>query len=213
MDKNQTYLGLGLLASLIILAYFTMPSSELFYRLLIDKRDSMTNARNGYYVSLYIEKSMSALSSDLEYFKALLELRYLKSFGDRWTFGVKTRVGSINESVPIFKRYFTGGSFTNRGYEYRELGPKDGAGVPFGGVSLVDVMSELRYRVWQKLSLVAFYDTSSLSLEPHNFDDTFYGSYGAGVRYVTPIGPLRLDFGFPEDKDGFAFHISIGQVF
>jgi len=187
--------------------------NSLFYRLLIDKRDSMTNARNGYYVSLYIEKSMSALSSDFEYFKALLELRYLKSFGSRWTVGIKTRIGSINEDVPIFKRFFTGGSFTNRGYEYRELGPKDSAGVPFGGVSLVDVMTEVRYRVWQKLSLVAFYDTSALSLEPHNFDDTFYGSYGAGVRYVTPIGPLRLDFGFPEDIDGFAFHISIGQVF
>ena len=187
--------------------------NSLFYRLLIDKRDSMTNARNGYYLALYLEKSMSALSSDLEYFKALLELRYLKSYGDRWTFGVKTRVGSINEDVPIFKRFFTGGSFTNRGYEYRELGPKDSGGLPFGGVSLVDVMAEVRYRVWQKLSLVAFYDTSMLSLDPHKFDDTFYGSYGAGVRYITPIGPFRLDFGFPEDKDGFAFHISIGQVF
>ncbi len=187
--------------------------NSLFYRLLIDRRDSMTNATKGYYVALYLEKSMKALRSDLEYFKALLELRYIKSFGSRWTLGIKTRIGSINESVPIFKRFFTGGSFTNRGYEYRDLGPKDSAGVPFGGVSLVDIMTEARYRVWQKLSLVAFYDTSMLSLEPHKFDDTFYGSYGAGVRYITPIGPLRLDFGFPEDKDGFVFHISIGQVF
>lgn len=187
--------------------------NSLFYRLLVDKRDSMTDARNGYYISLYLEKSMSAIGSDLDYFKTLLELRYLKSYSDKWTFGVKTRMGAIDESVPIFKRFFTGGSYTNRGYEYRELGPKDSASVPFGGVSLVDVMAEVRYRVWNKLSLVAFYDTSMLSLEPHSFDDTFYGSYGAGVRYQTPIGPLRLDFGFPEDKDGFAFHISIGQVF
>ncbi len=187
--------------------------NSLFYRLLIDKRDSMTNATNGYYVALYLEKSMKALRSDLEYFKALLELRYIKSFGSRWTVGMKTRIGAINESVPIFKRFFTGGSFTNRGYEYRDLGPKDSAGVPLGGVSLVDVMAEVRYRVWQKLSLVGFYDTSMLSLKPHKFDDSFYGSYGAGVRYITPIGPLRLDFGFPQDKDGFAFHISIGQVF
>ena len=187
--------------------------NSLFYRVLIDKRDSMTNARNGYYVSLYLEKSMKAIGSDLEYFKALLELRYLKSFGDRWTFGTKVRAGAINDDVPIFKRFFTGGSFSNRGYEYRELGPKDTAGIPLGGVSLVDVLSEVRYRVWQKLSLVAFYDTSMLSREPQKFDGDFYGSYGAGVRYLTPIGPFRLDFGFPQDKDGFAFHISIGQVF
>ncbi len=187
--------------------------NSLFYRLLIDKRDSMTNARNGYYVALYLEKSMKAIGSDLEYLKGLLELRYIKSYGDRWTVGSKIRVGAINEDVPIFKRFFTGGSFTNRGYEYRELGPKDGAGIPLGGVSLVDVMAEVRYRVWQKLSLVAFYDTSMLSKEAQKFDADFYGSYGAGVRYLTPIGPFRLDFGFPQDKDGFAFHISIGQVF
>ena len=187
--------------------------NSLFYRVLIDKRDSTTNARNGYYVSLYLEKSMKAIGSDLEYFKALLELRYIKSFGDRWTFGTKVRTGAINDDVPIFKRFFTGGSFSNRGYEHRELGPKDAAGIPLGGVSLVDVLSEVRYRVWQKLSLVAFYDTSMLSREPQKFDADFYGSYGAGVRYLTPIGPFRLDFGFPQDKDGFSFHISIGQVF
>ncbi len=187
--------------------------NSLFYRLLVDRRDSMTNATNGYYIALYLEKSMEALGSDLEYFKSLLELRYIKSLGSRWVVAVKTRIGMINESVPIFKRFFTGGSFTNRGYEYRELGPKDSASVPYGGVSLIDVMSEVRYRLWKQLSLVAFYDTSMLSLKPHTFDDTFYGSYGAGVRYNTPIGPFRLDFGFPQDKDGFAFHISIGQVF
>ena len=187
--------------------------NSLFYRLLIDKRDSMTNARNGYYVSLYIEKSMKSLGSDLEYTKALLELRYLKAFGPKWTFGSKLRVGAINENVPIFKRFFTGGSFTNRGYEYRTLGPKDSADVPLGGVSLVDVMMEMRYKVWQKLSLVGFYDTSMLTRKPEHFHEDFLGSYGVGVRYMTPIGPFRLDFGFPQDRDGFAFHISIGQVF
>ena len=187
--------------------------NSLFYRLLIDRRDSMINAKNGYYIALYLEKSMKAIGSDLEYFKSLLELRYIKSYGSRWTLGAKTRIGMINEDVPIFKRFFTGGSTTNRGYEYRNLGPKDNAGIPLGGVSLVDVMVEARYRVWQKLWMVAFYDTSMLSPKAHTFDDDFYGSYGAGIRYTTPIGPVRLDFGFPQDKDGFAFHISIGQVF
>jgi translocation and assembly module TamA len=187
--------------------------NSLFYRFLIDKRDSMIDARNGYYIALYLEKSMRAIGSDLDYFKSILELRYIKSYGSRWTFGAKTRIGMINEDVPIFKRFFTGGSTTNRGYEYRDLGPKDSASIPLGGVSLVDVMLEARYRLWQKLWMVTFYDTSMLSLKPHTFDEHFYGSYGMGVRYLTPIGPFRLDFGFPEDRDGFSFHISIGQVF
>ncbi len=187
--------------------------NSLFYRLLIDKRDSMIDAKNGYYAALYLEKSMKAIGSDLDYFKSIAELRYIKSYGDRWTLGAKTRIGMINADVPIFKRFFTGGSTTNRGYEYRDLGLKDSASVPLGGVSLVDVMLEARYRVWQKLWLVTFYDSSMLSLSPHKFDDDFYGSYGFGIRYQTPIGPFRLDFGFPQDRDGFVFHVSIGQAF
>ncbi len=187
--------------------------NSLFYRLLIDKRDSMIDATKGYYIALYLEKSMTGIGSDIDYFKSLLEMRYIKSVGSRWIFGAKTRIGAIDADVPIFKRYFTGGSTTNRGYDYRDLGPKDSAGVPLGGVSLVDLMFEARYRVWQKLYLVGFYDTSMLSLEPHKFDDEFYGSYGVGVRYTTPIGPFRLDFGFPQEADGFTFHVSIGQVF
>ena len=187
--------------------------NSLFYRLLIDKRDSMIDAKNGYYVALYLEKSMKGLGSDLDYFKSSLELRYIKSLGRRWIVAAKTRLGAIDADVPLFKRFYTGGSTSNRGYEYRDVGSKDSARVPLGGVSLVDVMLEARYRLWRQLSIVGFYDTSMLSLKPHTFDDTFYGSYGVGMRYTTPIGPFCLDFGFPQKGDGFAFHISIGQVF
>ncbi len=188
--------------------------NSLFYRFLIDKRDSKIDAHNGYYISLYLERSLKFLASDLDYFKSILEMRYIKSWGSRWTAGVKTRVGRIDADVPIFKRFFTGGSITNRGYEYRELGEKDSAGVPLGGVSLVDLMFETRYRVWRKLSVVGFYDTSHLSRSSDDFNGKYYGSYGFGFRYGTPIGPVRVDFGFPEDRSNpYLFHISIGQTF
>ncbi len=188
--------------------------NSLFYRILIDKRDSRVNAKRGYYASLYLEKSDPMLASDLNYLKALVELRYIRSYYlDKLTFGIKTRIGSINSDVPTFKRFYTGGSFTNRGYDFRDLGLKDSKGVPRGGVSLIDILSEVRYEVFDKSSLVAFYDSSMLSLQPHVFDAKFYDSWGFGMRYLTPIGPFRLDFGFPRDKDGWTFHISIGQVF
>ena len=188
--------------------------NSLFYRLLIDKRDSKVDAKKGYYASLYLEKSDKILGSDLDYLKALVELRYIKSyFHNKLTFGLKTRIGSINSDVPTFKRFYTGGSFTNRGYDFQELGLKDSKGVPRGGVSLVDILSEVRYELFSKFTMVAFYDTSMLSVEPNTFDDKFYDSWGLGVRYLTPIGPFRLDFGFPIEEDGWTFHISIGQVF
>ncbi len=188
--------------------------NSFFYRVLIDKRDSMIDATKGYYISLYLEKASRLLGSDLEYLKALLEMRYIKSFSKRAILGLKTRIGSINEDVPLFKRFYTGGSITNRGYAYRGVGEQAPGGIPLGGVSLVDFMIEYRHQLFfEKFWLSLFYDTSMLSLKPHHYSDTFYDSVGFGMRYITPIGPLRVDFGFPQRENGFEFHISIGQVF
>ena len=187
--------------------------NSLFYRFLIDKRDSKIDAQNGYYIALYLEKSMKGLGSDIDYFKSTVDLRYIKKLSSKWVGGSKLRVGRIDADVPIFKRFFTGGANTNRGYEYRDFGPKDSEGVPLGGVSLVDCMFEIRYNLWRKLWGVGFYDLSLLNLESDKFDKKYYGSYGFGFRYKTVIGPVRLDFGFPQEKSGFVFHLSIGEVF
>ncbi len=188
--------------------------NSFFYRVLIDKRDSMINATKGYYLSLYLEKSSSIIGSDFDYLKALIEMRYIKRLGSKSVLGIKSRIGQINKSVPIFKRFFTGGSVTNRGYAYQKVGPKDIDGIPLGGVSLVDFLIELRREAFfKKFWITAFYDTSMLTLKPKHFSDTFYDSIGFGIRYLTPIGPLRVDFGFPQKENGFEFHISIGQVF
>ena len=186
--------------------------NSFFYRVLVDKRDSMIDARRGYYVSLYLERATSLLGSDITYLKSLLEMRYIKSFGKKTVLGLKTRIGAIDKDVPLFKRFYTGGSIFNRGYAFQRVGEK-ADGVPLGGVSLVDMMAEVRYELFQKFWLSTFYDTSTLSLKPNTFDETWYPSYGFGMRYLTPIGPLRVDFGFPVKAHGFEFHISIGQVF
>ena len=186
--------------------------NALFYKVVIDKRNSILNATNGYYLSLYLEKSMPTLGSDLNYLKTLLDARYIYDFG-KFIGAIKTRIGSIDKDVPLFKRFYTGGSFTNRGYAFRDFGPKDEDGVPLGGVSLIDVLTELRYPLNKKFSVVVFYDTSMLSLKPNSFNHSFYGSVGFGGRYHTPIGPIRVDFGFPLREGGFEFHINIGQVF
>jgi len=188
--------------------------NSFFYRVLIDKRNSMVDATKGYYISLYLEKASKLLGSDLEYLKALLEMRYIHQFSKESVLGVKTRIGSINEDVPLFKRFYTGGSVTNRGYAYQQVGEKTPDGVPLGGVSLIDFILEYRHRMFfEKFWGALFYDTSMLSLKPNYFSDTFYDSVGFGIRYLTPIGPLRVDFGFPQKEGGFEFHISIGQVF
>ena len=78
---------------------------------------------------------------------------------------------------------------------------------------MIDSSIEFEYAIAKDLGVITFFDSTMLSLEPNRFDDKFYNSYGLGARYYTPIGPLRVDLGFPVDEGGFVFHIGIGQVF
>ena len=184
--------------------------NSLFYRLVIDERDSVMDAKNGYYTSLYLEKSMKQLGSDIDYLKVLGEARYIKEF-EPMVFATKVKVGTISTQTPLFKHFFLGGAMSNRGYEYRDLGPHSGK-YPIGGLTIVDGSFESRYYITENFSGVGFIDASKLSEEVNSFDGDWYLSYGLGVRYLSVIGPLRLDVGYPQGG-GFALHLGIGQVF
>ncbi len=184
--------------------------NSLFYRLVVDERDNVMNARNGYYLSFYAEKAMEAIGSKIEYLKLLGEGRYIKEF-DPMVVAFKLRVGILNEETPLFKHFFTGGAMSNRGYEYRDVGPHT-KGDATGGVGLIDTSFEVRYPLSENFSVVSFFDASTISEEVNSFNDDWYRSYGFGMRYISIIGPLRLDIGFQEDAE-FAIHLGIGQVF
>jgi translocation and assembly module TamA len=184
--------------------------NSLFYRVLIDERDSVMDAKNGYYTSLYIEKSMKQLGSEIDYLKLLGEARYIKEFKPM-VFAAKITAGTISEKTPPFKHFFLGGATGNRGYEYRDLGAHSN-GYPVGGLSIIDGSFESRYYWTDALSFVGFMDFSKMSQEVNDFSGDWYQSYGLGLRYLSIIGPLRLDVGYPTEG-GFALHLGIGQVF
>jgi len=184
--------------------------NSLFYRVLIDERDSVMDAKNGYYASLYVEKSMKQLGSDIDYLKLLGEARYIKEFKPM-VFAAKITAGTISEKTPPFKHFFLGGATGNRGYEYRDLGAHIND-YPIGGLTVLDGSFESRYYWTDALSFVGFMDFSKMSPEVNDFSGEWYQSYGLGLRYLSVIGPLRLDVGYPT-KGGFALHLGIGQVF
>jgi translocation and assembly module TamA len=185
--------------------------NSLFYRLVIDERDSIMDAKNGYYTSLYMEKAMEALGSEIEYLKILAEARYIKELTPDKIFAIKLRVGRLSQETPLFKHFFAGGAMSNRGYEHRDVGVHY-EGDAIGGVGLIDGSLEGRYYLSENFSVVGFVDASTISQEVDKFDSDWYRSYGVGIRYLSIIGPLRLDIGFQEDGD-FALHLGIGQVF
>ncbi len=186
--------------------------NSIFYEAILDERDDILNPKNGYYLSFYIENGTSFLASEIDYIKTLSEFRYLKTF-DNFTGSFKSKVGTLNKDLPIFKHFFAGGDYSNRGYSYEEVGQKDSDNKPYGGLSMIDSSLEFEYSVKKDFGVVTFFDSTMLSLQTNKFNDTFYNSYGAGIRYYTPIGPLRVDLGFPLKDGGFVLHIGIGQVF
>ncbi len=184
--------------------------NSLFYKLVIDKRDSKMDAKNGYYTSIYLEKAMRELASEIDYLKLLAEARYIKEY-EPLVYAFKIRFGWLSQDTPIFKHFFAGGSMSNRGYEYRDLGPHFD-GDPIGGVGLIDTSFEIRRYLTEKFAIVSFLDASTISQEIDKYNAHWYRSYGFGLRYLSIIGPLRFDIGF-KDRYEFAIHLGIGQVF
>ena len=127
-------------------------------------------------------------------------------------------LGATRTDIPADKRFYAGGGDTVRGYAYQSVGPLDGSDDPVGGASLIAGSIEMRARVMEDIGLVAFLDGGNVfrSELPDLGQDPLFGA-GFGVRYYTPIGPLRFDLAFPLDRrpsdDVFQIYISLGQAF
>jgi outer membrane translocation and assembly module TamA len=133
--------------------------------------------------------------------------------------------GHLDANVPFFKRYFLGGAESLRGWGRFEVSPLQ-SGQPIGGLSRFLSSLELRVPLFGNLTGVAFADAGNVWLDPWSIslNDLRY-DVGPGLRYLTPIGPIRVDVGFqlnpepglivngkPETRQ-FRIHFSIGQSF
>jgi outer membrane translocation and assembly module TamA len=128
--------------------------------------------------------------------------------------------------VPASERFYAGGDTTVRGYALDSLTTpetRDTDGFPPGGNAVVIVNTELRTAVWKTVGAVGFLDIGNVFKTPSSFDVAeLRGAIGFGLRYRSPIGPLRVDLGFklhrdqisPDVREGLtALHISFGQAF
>ena len=103
-----------------------------------------------------------------------------------------------NRLVKIYDRLFLGGSNNLRGFEYRDVGPRDKHGEPLGGQSMARTTVELTFPIIEKARGAIFYDNGFVNVNPwdYNFND-FSADVGLGLRLDLPIGPLRIDYGIP----------------
>lgn len=128
-------------------------------------------------------------------------------------------VGPGTAEIPATKRYFAGGGGSLRAYGYKLVGPLNEDLEPVGGRSLLEGGVELRWRFADKFSIAGFFEGGDAfrTGAPDLGAPLRYGA-GGGLRYHTPVGPLRVDVGVPLDRragvdDGFQLYISLGQAF
>jgi outer membrane protein insertion porin family len=124
------------------------------------------------------------------------------------------------DHIPIFDRLFLGGSQNLRGFDFRDVGPKDHNGEPLGGQTLIRSTVEYTFPIIEHVRGAIFFDWGMLNRDAHSFGGggQHIGSdAGVGVRLDLPIGPLRIDYGIPIQRDGNhndgRFNFNVGYQF
>lgn len=195
----------------------------------LDMRDDKTDAHDGYYLQGTLVPFVGLQDETGTGAQMLAESRIYRSFGenDRFTLAGRARLGTVLgsdiEETPRDYLFFSGGGGTVRGQPYESLGVEviqgtDGT-VKTGGMSIVNLTAEARIQVREKIGTAFFVDAGRV------WDDSgfsggtdWHAGAGAGIRYKTPIGPLRFDLALPlgggyDDDSGLQVYIGLGQAF
>jgi len=203
--------------------------SSVPFGLRYDGRDSVLNPTSGTFFRLDVEVASDAIGSEVEFLRPVADLRHVVPLQEYlglhdWYLAARAKGGLAwnlpgTDRIPLVRRFFPGGADSVRGYPYQKLGPLDEGGRPLGGEAFVEGSVEVRFPLVGELGGVVFADAGnayeSLSTEIGSLRFTT----GAGLRYHTPVGPLRLDFGYqlnpPSDSPlaRYEVYLSVGQAF
>lgn len=216
-------------------------SSTFFY----DTRDDAVDPASGVWASVDGEVALRSLGSEVGFAKTYLQgflYRRLTPPGrPRLVAAVGARLGLATgfprevavsgpagprlvtrvEDVPASERFFAGGDTTVRGFTLDRLGTPgtvDPNGFPKGGNGLVVLNAELRYQAWRSVGVVTFVDAGNVYAHARDVSlGAMRPSAGVGLRYQSPVGPLRVDLGFKLDRRAgerlTALHVSFGHAF
>jgi translocation and assembly module TamA len=179
-----------------------------------DRRDHVFDPRHGTYASLSLQAGGGPLGGDFDYLRVLPDVRAYQSFGEggALTLSARLRAGELwtasgnPDDSAVVTRLYAGGSQSMRGFSDRRLSPlllvppPPGAPnatytVPVGGNGMIDGSFELRYSLTKSLRAAVFVDYGQVRrgrLEPGDVAHVLW-AVGVGVRWITPIGPIRVD--------------------
>jgi len=168
--------------------------------------DNIFDITKGNLLNGSLELAGGPFGADKNFYKAYGSASHYFPLPRRSSLEIQGRVGIVknygdSDSVSIYDRFFAGGAETIRGYEERTVGPVDPtSGDPLGGQAMIIGNIEYTYPLFSFIKVAAFYDIGNVW---GNLRDIGHGGFksgaGFGVRLKTPIGPIKLDYGFPFD--------------
>jgi len=203
-----------------------------------DTRDNVMDEHKGFLESLELDFNTTKLGSSVDFAKVTGQVAYYKQGFHNIVWANSIRIGLAqpfaNSFVPLSEEFFTGGGNSLRGFPLDSAGPQrtvliEGNGctpscpitVPSGGNELLLINSEARIPLPIKkgLGLVVFYDGGNAfpNVGFHDFTSLYSNNVGLGLRYATPVGPIRVDLGQNLNPisgiKATNYFISIGQAF
>jgi len=197
---------------------------SLTFTIIRDSRDDIVNTTRGMFSSMNIESAGAFLKGTSTFMKFTIRQKYFHPIVKRLVFATSVTLGWMEnfgeeKEIPIQERFFTGGASSVRGFKEKYIGPTNELNNPIGGnVSLTINLFELRYRFYKKLSAIVFVDAGNVWEDGQSVDilDQRFGA-GIGIRYTSPLGILRFDYGAKLDRrknESFGeFYFSVGQAF
>ncbi|SFH04626.1 autotransporter secretion outer membrane protein TamA [Palleronia marisminoris] len=191
-----------------------------------DNRENPLNATDGFFLDTTLTPFLGTNDQTGTGARLTWDGRSYLGFGedDRFVLAGRLQGGSIIgaelEAVPNEYRFYSGGGGTVRGHEYQSLGVELDSGIRSGGASYVVASAEVRAGLTEKIGLVGFYDYGTVGYDAFPDGERSHAGAGLGLRYQTPVGPIRLDVATPvssfddeDDESSFQVYVGIGQAF
>jgi outer membrane protein insertion porin family len=192
-----------------------------------DLRDNPFNPTRGSVHGANLKQAMDLLGSKASFTKATVQTSWFVPVAERKILALSARAGMAwphkdTAEIPINERFYLGGGTTVRGYIQDSIGPPSdeaatSSKVPTGGDGMVQLNAELRLNNAEGSGIVFFADAGNVWVQQAIHLNDLRASYGTGLRYNTPVGPIRVDYGQkihrrPGESPG-QLHFSIGQAF
>lgn len=176
-------------------------TNSILFLLSRDTRDNVFNPHKGTYASLILETAGGILGGSNHFGRSILDFSNFLNPVDKLVLGFRFKFGELSpfgpsedRGVSLNERFELGGGASVRGYEEASIGPID-ARKKHSGYVMVSSNAELRFPVYKKLWMGLFMDSGGIWMYRREIDlSGLKFSYGVGLRYLLPMGSLRLDY-------------------